>query len=61
MSAPSVALRSLFKNGPKVPAMGYGLMGMGHAVYGNVPSDEERFRILDRAHEIGARFWDSAE
>lgn len=31
------------------------------AWYGDFPSDEERFAILDRAHELGETFWDSAD
>ena len=57
----SPPLHKLGKNGPSVPALGYGLMGLSYETYGSVPSDEERFAILDRAHELGARFWDSAE
>ena len=29
--------------------------------YGTVPSTEERFKILDRAVELGATFWDTAD
>lgn len=50
----------LGKNGPKVPALGFGLMGMSIG-YGTAPSDEERFKVLDRAFELGATFWDTAE
>ena len=57
----SPPLHKLGKNGPSVPALGYGLMGLSHETYGSIPSDEERFAILDRAHELGARFWDSSE
>jgi aryl-alcohol dehydrogenase-like predicted oxidoreductase len=35
-------------------------MGMS-AVYGTPPSDDDRFAVLDRAVEIGATNWDSAE
>ena len=60
MPAQSVPLRKLGKNGPSVPALGFGLMGMSMA-YGTIPSDEERFAILDRALDLGATFWDSSE
>lgn len=56
-----VKLHTLGKNGPKVPALGFGLMGMSYIPYGSVPSDEERFALLDRAVELGATFWDTSE
>ncbi|KAF2714101.1 Aldo/keto reductase [Pleomassaria siparia CBS 279.74] len=61
MPSKSVPLVELGRGGPKVPHLGYGLMGLGYETYGSVPSDEERFKILDRAHELGATFWDSAD
>lgn len=54
-------LHQLGKDGPWVPAIGFGLMGLSSHAYGPTPDDEERFRILDCAHELGVRFWDSAE
>ncbi|KAI0165102.1 Aldo/keto reductase-like protein [Hypoxylon sp. FL1284] len=51
--------RQLGKAGPQVPSIGFGLMGLSVG-YGEVPSEEERFKILDRAWELGARFWDTA-
>ncbi|MCJ1474025.1 hypothetical protein MMC13_002683 [Lambiella insularis] len=54
-------IRQLGKDGPMVPALGFGLMGMSYDTYGSIPSDEERFVILDRAYELGARFWDSSD
>ncbi|KAH8179378.1 aldo/keto reductase family protein [Sarocladium implicatum] len=59
MSAP--VLHRLGKDGPMIPAIGFGLMGLSSHAYGPTPDDEERFRILDRAYELGARFWDSAD
>jgi aryl-alcohol dehydrogenase-like predicted oxidoreductase len=61
MSSKPVRTSSLGKNGPQVPALGYGLMGLSRNVYGAFPSDDERFAILDRAHELGSVFWDSSE
>ncbi|KAI4948411.1 hypothetical protein J4E91_005833 [Alternaria rosae] len=54
-------LHNLGKNGPKVPAVGFGLMGMSYIPYGSVPSDEERFALLDRAVELGTTFWDTSD
>ncbi|KAF2807001.1 Aldo/keto reductase, partial [Mytilinidion resinicola] len=34
---------------------------MSYDTYGSFPSDEERFAILDRAYELGARNWDSSD
>ncbi|KAH6652464.1 putative aldo/keto reductase [Truncatella angustata] len=60
MSHPNIPFRQLGKNGPMVPAVGLGLMGLS-IHYGPAPSDEERFAVLDRALEIGARNWDSSD
>lgn len=60
MANNNVPLRRLGKNGPLVPALGLGLMGMS-ILYGQAPSDEERFKLLDRAVELGATNWDSSE
>lgn len=35
-------------------------MGLS-AFYGKPDSDEERFKLLDRAYEMGETFWDSAD
>lgn len=35
-------------------------MGLS-AFYGKPESDEDRFKVLDRAYEMGERFWDSAD
>ncbi|KIW05011.1 uncharacterized protein PV09_04168 [Verruconis gallopava] len=53
-------LRQLGKNGPQVPALGFGLMGLAGA-YGAKPSEEEQFKVLDRALELGNTFWDTAD
>ncbi|PVH71527.1 Aldo/keto reductase [Cadophora sp. DSE1049] len=58
--APKLLTRKLGKDGPEVPALGFGLMGLS-AFYGTPDSDEERFKVLDRAFELGETFWDSAD
>ncbi|CAG1960988.1 unnamed protein product [Fusarium graminearum] len=52
-------LRQLTKNGPKIPAVGFGLMGLSIA-YGAAEPDEERLKVLDRAWELGCTNWDTA-
>ncbi|EAW17311.1 putative aldo-keto reductase (AKR13) [Aspergillus fischeri NRRL 181] len=61
MYSNTVVNRQLGKNGPTVPALGLGLMGMSFWVYGSIPSDEERFKVLDRAVELGETFWDTSD
>ena len=60
MFAQTIPLRRLGTDGPSVSALGFGLMALSVA-YGTVPNDDERFAILDRALDLGATFWDSAE
>ncbi len=52
--------RTLGHNGPTVNAVGFGAMSIG-GTYGPAGSDEERFVLLNRAHEIGQTFWDTAD
>jgi aryl-alcohol dehydrogenase-like predicted oxidoreductase len=58
--ASKIPQRRLGKDGPLVPAMSFGLM-MFAGVYGAAPDDEGKYKILDRALEIGATLWDTAE
>ena len=61
LSTPAtVPTRPLGKDGPQVSALGFGAMGLS-AFYGAPASDEERFKVLDRAYELGCTFWDSAD
>ncbi|CAF1325490.1 unnamed protein product [Adineta steineri] len=52
-----VPTRQLGKNGPQVSALGYGSMTLS---LGNRASDEERFKVFDRAIELGCTFFDTA-
>ncbi|KAH6675174.1 aldo/keto reductase-like protein [Halenospora varia] len=58
--APQIQTRKLGKNGPQVPSLGFGMMGLSFG-YGKTESDEERFEVLDRAYELGETFWDSSD
>ncbi|KAJ7174621.1 NADP-dependent oxidoreductase domain-containing protein [Mycena filopes] len=40
-------------------AIGFGAAGLS-GFYGQVESDEERFKVLDAAHAAGCTFWDTA-
>lgn len=55
-----VPTRRLGREGPIIPALGFGTMGLS-SHYGKVPDDNTRFKILDRAYEIGIRFWDTSD
>ena len=52
--------RRLGKDGPLGPALGFSLAGLSIG-YGRPPPDDARFRILDRAVELGATFWDTSD
>jgi len=55
-----VPTRQLGKNGPQVSALGFGAMGLS-AFYGTPAPDEERFKVLDRAIELGCTHFDTAD
>ncbi len=55
----SIPTRQLGKNGPHVSAIGFGAMGLS-AFYGTPAPDEERFKVLDRAIQLGSTYIDSA-
>ncbi|CAF1378215.1 unnamed protein product [Didymodactylos carnosus] len=56
----SMPTRQLGKNGPRVSAIGFGAMGLS-AFYGTTATDEERFKVIDRAIELGSTYIDSAD
>lgn len=59
-SFPSLPVRSIGKNGPKVTALGYGTMGLS-AFYGAPKPDNERMAVLDHIYQSGEHFWDTAD
>jgi aryl-alcohol dehydrogenase-like predicted oxidoreductase len=56
----SIPTRPLGKNGPHVAAIGFGAMGLS-AFYGSPAPDEERFKVFDRAIELGSTFIDTSD
>ena len=59
--AKDVPLRRLGANGPMVPALGLGLMGLSAAYHDEPEPDEERFKFLDAAVAMGCTNFDSAD
>ncbi|OJD33636.1 pyridoxine 4-dehydrogenase [Diplodia corticola] len=55
----TIPTKPLGTNGPLVPRLGLGLMGLS-IESGEPAPDEERFQFLDRAVELGETFWDTA-
>ncbi|KAL1889871.1 hypothetical protein Sste5346_008595 [Sporothrix stenoceras] len=56
----TIPTRKLGRDGPAIPAVGFGLMGLSIA-YGTPGPDDERLAVLDHAWEIGATNWDTAD
>jgi hypothetical protein len=56
----NMPLRHLGRNGPLVSSVGFGAMGLSFG-YGKVEDNEERFKVLDRALEVGSTFWDTSD
>ena len=55
-----IPTRQLGKYGSQVTTLDFGMMGLSY-LYSKLLSDEERFKVLDRALELGETFWDSAK
>ena len=58
--APKIPTAPLGKNGPSIPRLGFGAMGLSQ-FYGAPKPDEERLAVLDRAFEDGVTFWDTSD
>jgi len=56
----TIPTKQLGKNGPLVPTIGFGAMGLS-AFYGKPDEDSQRLQILDRAYELGSRHWDTSD
>lgn len=61
MASTSPVLRPLGKNGPLVPRIGFGTMGMGFPRTATPMPDPDRLALLDRAYELGCTFWDMSD
>jgi aryl-alcohol dehydrogenase-like predicted oxidoreductase len=53
-----IPCRQLGKNGPLVPRLGAGLMGVS-GTYGMPSADDVRLAFLDDAYNMGETFWDT--
>ncbi|KAF2970762.1 hypothetical protein GQX73_g2801 [Xylaria multiplex] len=53
-------VRKLGKDGPLLPAIGFGLMGFSVG-YGAADGNEDRLKLLDRAWQLGCINWDTAD
>ncbi|ETS77627.1 hypothetical protein PFICI_09689 [Pestalotiopsis fici W106-1] len=52
--------RKVGKYGPNIAAIGFGLMSLGGA-HGQVDPSKDKLAVLDRAWELGATNWDTAD
>lgn len=59
-SPKTLPTRRLGTNGPSIPSIGFGLMGISVG-YGTTSSDDDRLKVLDRAWELGCTNWDTAD
>jgi hypothetical protein len=55
-----VPLRPLGSNELLVSAVGFGAMGLSFG-YGKTEDNVERFKVLDRALELGSTLWDTSD
>ncbi|PKC66586.1 aldo/keto reductase [Rhizophagus irregularis] len=55
----ALPLRELGKTGVKVPAIGFGCMGMSD-FYGS-SDEQENIKVLNRTLELGCNFWDTSD
>lgn len=53
--------RQLGKNGPQVSAIGLGAVILSSVASGPSDTNEERFKVYDRAIELGSTFFDTAD
>lgn len=60
MPTNKTVLRKFSKDGPEIPALGFGLISLA-GFYGSPPDSETRFAVLNHALDIGETFWDSSE
>ncbi|KAI1643940.1 Aldo/keto reductase [Daldinia loculata] len=60
MNMSPIPSRQLGKDGPLVPRIGFGAMGLSMS-YGKPMPDEQRLELLDHAHSIGETFWDTSD
>jgi aryl-alcohol dehydrogenase-like predicted oxidoreductase len=51
----------LGKDGPLVPALGFGMLPLCTPAYGPMVPEEDRLAMLDRLYEMGCTFWDASE
>ncbi|KAM3502618.1 hypothetical protein MY11210_009013 [Beauveria gryllotalpidicola] len=57
----SLPTRTLGRNGPQVTGIGLGLMSFAGWYKQQDTSEETALAFLDRAYELGERFWDTAD
>ncbi|RGB44246.1 aldo/keto reductase [Rhizophagus diaphanus] len=55
----ALPLRELGKTGVKIPAIGFGCMGMSD-FYGS-SDEQENIKVLNRTLELGCNFWDTSD